>query len=203
MGILTSKLQEGKEKAKTWNRKRFIQPENHSQEKDTLARYPYSRPRKIHFLSNRKPIRIHDFCAAAFFPLPDMSSKRVFPFEDRELDVYAVLYVYSGALTVRCRNKFFSRGRGHEVIFLHLNEPMEIKQEEGKAGHPHLSCRGYLSMAYQILYAGGMEPIAVRSREEWDGLISKIQYYMQYPTNLNHILLVHVMSRAFFHLISG
>ena len=168
------------------------------QEKGTQRDIVQSPPAKIHFSFESKanpeftislPCRILSFARYEF--------EKGFSLKTGELDVYAVLYVYSGALTVRCRNKSFRVG-GHEVIFLHLNEPMEIKQEEEKLDILIFRVGGYLSMAYhQILYAGGMEPIAVRSREEWDGLISKIQYYMQYPTNLNHILLVHVMSGLF------
>ena len=122
---------------------------------------------------------------------------KAFSLKTGKADVYAVLYVYEGALSVRYRHKAFRVGR-HEAVFLHLSELPEIRQEEGKLDVLILHVSGYLSMAYyQILHAGGPKPIAIRDRKELDSLFSKMQYYMQYPTNLNHMLLLHAISGLF------
>lgn len=116
-------------------------------------------------------------------------------------DVYDIIYIYGGTVGVSCGESAFT-AKKNDVIFLHMSRHYEITQIPGsKLDILIMRSSGYLSMSYHQLIMGGADKsIAIKSPEEFDRLFGKILYYMRYPTNLNNILMVNVMSQIYTEL---
>lgn len=124
-----------------------------------------------------------------------------FAYEARPEDTYLLLRIDGGAVRVACRGRAFTAGAG-DCLFLHLEQPYTLRQEgEAPLQVLLLRCSGYLCATYhRLLFGGSDEPAAVRPGVAIDAPLDKIRYYMQYPTNRNHVLMVDGLLQIFTEL---
>ena len=124
-----------------------------------------------------------------------------FNLRSQGLDTYLLLYIYSGTVLVQTKTGHYTVGKG-EALFLHMIRQVEVMQVPGEKLDVFLMQNsGYLSESYYEQVTGGRGgSVEVKTPDVWEGLLDKILYYMRYPTNLNNVLMVNVMSQLYTEL---
>ncbi len=124
-----------------------------------------------------------------------------FTYRTGSMDFYEIFVVYAGSLTYRHQNRTGTVQPG-EILFFDSSYLCDIRQAGNKPlTLMSISLSGTSPESYYALMANvNKEPLVFQPPQELHMLLSKIVYYMKYPTNKNNILIVNTMSDIFTEL---
>ena len=126
-----------------------------------------------------------------------------FTMDGRDDDIYDLLYVFEGELTVQSRSGCKTVSHG-EAILLRECTSFHVTQSDDPLDILILRTSGLLSSSYyEIITKEGVYPVCLKNKEVWDSLIENIIYYSSIPSNLNDVLAAHTMSRIYVEMYTN